>query len=285
MEKAIFIRANYDEYPLRYLYDERGEEKIITWKCRLNNEDYIKIGTTVLIYYRNLPDGINRVLLKAKIRATNVNYNDLAEGLKTESEKELATNKTFIRAIQIESIRGIFPEDPLKFSRKELIEKYSIDPELNQSTAYYLREEHQKLISDISEYSGRELNWIRKRVIENCIFDGEIKLDLELKHTTFRSKYGIPYYERHHFIPDSTKLKDEDQKNVIDHEDNYVNLCVSCHKRIHEGNSTDIKKMLYAIYHHRKEFYDQALEKYVEKGRSTIDFVCEKYREIDHWNR
>lgn len=69
-------------------------------------------------------------------------------------------------------------------------------------------------------------------------------------HTSFISqKTGQMYMEPHHLIPISNQNL---YSNDIDITPNLVCLCPNCHKQIHHGTKSDIKKMLTAFYHTRK---------------------------------
>jgi len=277
--------------------DRREDYEGIIWKNGKNKRDLkVKNGDIVYIYYTNLPDRINRILIRCSVFDDNCLYYETLEE-KEKMEKGEIEEIPAIR-LKFENALCVKGNDREKFSQKALFDKYGIN---NLQGKQHLKEDllqqkeddeveghyQKKLIEDLEKtcklekyknYSlaklAEEMNKISKCTLEGC---RGLK---DANHKTFQKENGMNYYEAHHLIEQCNGRNDEKfPKEIIDNPDNIINLCPNCHKRIHNGKKDDRKLMVTALYEKKKTEYNKLLSKIkeVKDGEAPLKWLLRQY--------
>lgn len=101
----------------------------------------------------------------------------------------------------------------------------------------------------------------KERSDYKCEYDSRCKL--------FTSRAtGKPYVEPHHLIPISCQKSNQFKKINLDHPDNLISLCPSCHKAVHLSIPKTKKKILTKLYSIRREF---------QKYKISLDNLLDLY--------
>lgn len=282
MKKAILLKANYMLYDFNKILEENTkkdkEYKGVLWECK---GIHIESGFKVYIYYFNMPDGIDRILLTGIVEQIYP-PNTLYDNGKLEQEK----------CISITDIKGIDTKDTFKFTNKDLCKVF--ETKLMRSSLYYLDDDNSKqaiLLESLEKAKTLKLAELRNYYSRvNCAFDVKnhkdeesynnlVKLSNELdgfKHYSFLRENNLYYHEGHHFIPKSNIDKIGERINYYE---NIVSLCPLCHKRIHQGALEDRYKMVKFLYEKNRKFYDNVLleSNLIKEKREALDFIFYLY--------
>ena len=263
----IFIPYNFDDFDFEQLRKEQrdGKGKIL-WeygeRCpKINKKD------VCYIYCSNLPDMINRILIRAEVSEINIDVNG-------KSCFELSN----IRPIRLHNSNS--KDIDITYSYDNLIRNFGITtvqrkhilkPETNSG--------HQQLVGCLEhEPQKGKLNDIRLYYerISKCVFDGH---DHNPKmHKTFITCKGLTYRETHHVI-----LKEAQKEWKISNKDiedlrNKETLCPLCHRKIHYGKEDEVRKMIDYLYIRRKDFYDECFHKYATpREGGAVSWLYELY--------
>lgn len=98
-------------------------------------------------------------------------------------------------------------------------------------------------------------HYIYPRNVNEAIYAKEKanwKCEVNLTHTTFKTKSSKYYVETHHLIPLSFQYL---YTNTIDFAGNLVALCPTCHRLLHHATVEEKKKILLKLFEDRKKIY------------------------------
>lgn len=265
--KYHLITANFEEYDFNQLFNEESAyEKKIIWK--IGREDgkgaqNYNIGDICYIYYSKLPDGPNRILLRAEVVESDTDRASNRDTYSYDKDKK-------IKGIWLSKLQAIALDDPSAFCANTLFEKYH---KYNIQGQQYLggTPDEEALISALEQYPNRKkLKAVREYFDDytKCFFIGKDKK----KHITFTSGRGLSFFEKHHFILyNHLKKLGADAKWLETERNNLIHLCPICHRQLHHGIAEDVKKMIDEIYAANEKWFEDNLQKYAEmEGYSDV---------------
>ncbi|MBQ2937887.1 MAG: HNH endonuclease [Clostridia bacterium] len=296
--KHHLILGNFEEFDFdKLLNEDKGKDyEGILWKNgKVKRDLKVEEDDIVYIYYTNLPDRINRILIKCRVLEKDCLYCETPE----EEEKMLKGEIDKIPAIRLKFENALcVNSDKEKFSQEALFNKYGInnlqgkqhlkEDLLQKNNDNKLEEYYQrKLIEDLEkacnskkyknyslEQLAEDMNKMSKCTLENC------KGLKDANHNTFQKENGMNYYEAHHLIEQCNGRKDKKfPKEIIDNPKNIINLCPNCHKRIHNGKKDDRKLMVTYLYKKNKDVYNDLLSRVeeVKDGEEPLKWLLKQY--------
>ncbi len=308
--KYHLFSANFETYNFESLKkeneSEQNKDKGILWSYPSNIK--VEKGDIVYIYYNNLPDRINRILLKCKVidafkKGENEEcfYYD-TEYCNTEENGNLLDDNSKCKkpAMLLSFETALCVEiGKEKFSEKRLRENYGIN---NFQGRQHIKEDllqekiengeqdyyQKKLIDDLEKETKNKTIKLEELIkymnkISQCALQKSPKFRHE-NHTTFVKENGLNYYEQHHLIQQFNGRQNEELKSIIDNEMNIINLCPNCHRRIHNGKKEDREKMVIELYNQIKQEnkdFDDLLSQIpeVKYGKKTAEnWLLAQYR-------
>lgn len=252
MSKSYLFTANYKEYNFKNLFDEATSDKKVKWgigKVKSPKRDIIvEVGDTVYIYYKNLPDDCDRIILKAKVFSIPLYDENDEETYLTVDDEDKNISERY-KVIWLDSIKGIFPNDRTTFMYENLKEEIHVQGKVKIPEGKVL-EKLEHLLKD-EECSFKELkNYFYN---ENCDFKEYSKL---YGHKTFKKRNNLPYLVVHHFIGQSVfrnyeKNHEEEENRIlrklIYNTANEFRLCPLCHDLLHNGTEEEIENLIIEI--------------------------------------
>lgn len=306
--KYHLFSANFETYNFESLLKETEstQNKGFLWNYPKNIK--VEIGDIVYIYYFNLPDRINRILLKCKVidafkKGENeecfyydTEYYNTEEKInlldESQNSKKPAMLLSFETALCVEKGKE-------KFSEKNLRENYGIN---NFQGKQYIKEDllqekiengkqeyyQKKLIHDLEKETKNKTIKLEDLIksmnkISQCALQRSPKFKHE-NHTTFVKENGLNYYEQHHLIQQFNGRKNKELKNIIDNDINLINLCPNCHRRIHNGKKEDRENMVIELYNQINQGsndFDNLLLQIpeIKEGKKTAkNWLLEQYK-------
>ena len=234
--KYYRLGMNYNTYNFSDLKKEykKGEIKwLIKAKCSSLEEEHL-----LFIYCNNMPDKVNRFIMKAKIKELKPRDSSNEKIFKDSNAEDYNT------LMVLDEISAFSDEkkEELSTSKIETFENYG------GFNGTYGEIKNKKLINLLNNYKCMDINELLEKYIDcHCYFKGvEINSDKDYSHPTFIKDNGSTYVEFHHFIFRSLcyKKNDKELEKELDREYNNTRLCPSCHRMIYYGNIETRKKMV-----------------------------------------
>ena len=306
--KYHLFSANFETYNFESLLKEteNTQNKGFLWNYPPNIK--VEIGDIVYIYYFNLPDRINRILLKCKVidafkKGENEEcfYYDTEYYNTEEKRNTLNENQNSKKPAMLLSFETALcvEKGNKKFSEKNLRENYGIN---NFQGKQYIKEDllqekiengkqeyyQKKLIHDLEKETKNKTIKLEELIksmnkISQCALQRSPKFKHE-NHTTFVKENGLNYYEQHHLIQQFNGRKNTELKSIIDNDINLINLCPNCHRRIHNGKKEDREKMVVELYNQINQDsndFDNLLLQIpeIKEGKKTAkNWLLEQYK-------
>ncbi|HJD47233.1 MAG TPA: hypothetical protein H9909_10365 [Candidatus Mediterraneibacter norfolkensis] len=264
--KYHLITANFEKYDFNQLFDEENSnDKKIIWKIGgkdgVGAQNY-NVGDKCYIYYANLPDGTNRILLCGTVTESDTDRDNAV------NEKFSYNESERIKGMWLGNIRAVALNAPEKFNADTL---YKVYGKSNiQGQQYLDTPGEMKLVEDLDKCPDKKnLRAVRNyfQHYTKCFFSGKTKY----KHITFTSDRGINFYEKHHLILDSY-LKDIGAEKLRKDCHILINLCPVCHKQMHHGRAEDVRELVHLMYEANAEWCNENLKEYAENdGFSDVE--------------
>lgn len=223
------------------------------------NSQKFGIDDVVYIYYKNLPDGIRRILFRGIVTYVSDDLKLFPDG---KEYKYFVINN--ISSINLYNDKSIdvscygLKEYGININRnmQYLGTQKKLDDYIKNKDLYDKNGENKKLklVYDLERNIDRHKDSIDKAIkyfnnydfCECCEILGYSSFKCKLR--TFKKKNGFTYYEIHHLImrsilnKEKPKYLDNINKDTIDMEFNRINLCPVCHREFHYGNFGSIEK-------------------------------------------
>lgn len=268
--KYHLITANFNHYDFNKLFNEENENEKILWKTGGENgkraQNY-NIGDICYIYYSELPDGTNRILLRAEVIASDTDKNIIDNIYSYDKESK-------IKGIRLSKIRAIALDDRDAFSDSTLLREYnkgSIQGQQYLGDIPYEGSKELELIKALEDYPHKKGIKAVREYFDNytkCFFSRKDKK----QHITFTSGRGLSFYERHHFIlKNYLNKKGQDTKWLENDHNNLIHLCPNCHRQLHHGTAEDVKSMIDEIYSENQKWFDNNLKEHAKQdGYSDV---------------
>ncbi|MCQ8213259.1 hypothetical protein NON08_12185 [Cetobacterium somerae] len=98
-------------------------------------------------------------------------------------------------------------------------------------------------------------------IADQALKSANYKCEHQINHETFISGKGIPYMEAHHLVPMNAQ---EQFEWDLDIPENLFSLCPMCHREIHHGNRSGIRKIVTKLYNDRGYLLPLSLEEILE---------------------
>ncbi len=302
--KFHLFPANFETFNFEKLKEENDNDEYAGFLWKNSGNLKVEKGDIAYIYYTNLPDRMNRILLKCEvIDAYKKNENENCFYYEYDEEKNPNDNDSNekIPGILLKLKTAMCVKDGReKFSEDKLREEYGIN---NFQGKQHLKEDflQEKIINGKQDYYQKKLiddleNETKKHkmisleslinhmnTISRCSLQTSPKFKHE-NHTTFVKENGLNYYEQHHLIQQFNGRNNEEfPKDVINNEMNLINLCPNCHRRIHNGKKEDREKMVAELYYKIRsehEDFDSLLSKIPEirDGENALDWILKQYK-------
>lgn len=281
----FIISLNYDNYSLReFIEDREKDDGFYLYGQKNKRYKQIEKDDIVYFYYTNLKSKrFNRGII-AEATITKIDSYD--DTKKTECLLYFKVNKTFVdNSLSYNNLsKEIDFKAPQSYEKitgdklkkiQDLIEKakptdlriyfniYSAGrDEYNKIIEKDQRvtNEQAKLISNLKQETKKvpscvipvTSNELKKYALDNCNYICQLKDIVHCPDSFLSKRTGKQYLEVHHIIP-MCNWKKYDEKGIrIDHKDNLICLCSTCHNRLHYGTSDDKKMLLQKIYDSRK---------------------------------
>ena len=279
MSKKYFIfPANYLNFNFDRLFSEstNGNGDVL-WPMKEKDPGNIEVDDICYIYYSNLPDGTGRIVLRGTIAAKEKKD---AEGVKCYVIKDVETinwnnaGKT-------------------KFTREALAE-YGVKMNLNKRQLKDDRFAEGKTLGDkalcekLEDCFNRNIGRLNLKDLETvltkklrCAFDRGDDNSAESKnHTTFKTRYGLNYFEIHHLVQQHIGKGNAQMSEAIYDERNLIYLCPTCHRKIHYGRKEHVRRMLGTLYNRQANFYNNNFIQYANsQGFATvIEWLYDMYK-------
>ena len=291
------IPGDFEEFDFNKLSEENDNSKNydgILWKNAsydsknniIKTDLKMNIGDIVYIYYKNLPDRISRILVKCTVKDTFENNKDCFYYENEIEKNEIESGiKDKLPAVLLKFENSINVKNNInQFSRKNLIDKYSIK---NIQGKQHLKAIHEKLLSDLDKVCSKKvytLNDLRDYMneISQCEFQKSKYLRFRSQnHSTFIKENHLNYYEKHHIIQQfNLRTNEKFPKKYINDSRNIINLCPTCHKKIHNGIKEDREKMVRLLYEKKdglKELIDEIPKELKKLEKSDEDWLIQQY--------
>lgn len=154
----------------------------------------------------------------------------------------------------LRTLRRAELEDDRCYSKEILLKDYAqIYPQGKRWPSSYTDNLNPQLIRDLEQsFKQREepndFIQLIKHFNRKCFFEN----DIAGNHKTFKRKNNTDYFELHHFIPKSVVRNNKNLIDLIDDPANQFWLCCNCHRRIHNGTTDDIERMLEILWENPK---------------------------------
>lgn len=219
----------------------------------LTDGSLIQTGDDIYIYFKNIPGLDNQIMLKYEnVQTTDENGNLLFDYIKFNNTKEEDIKyQKYCTVEKKKNIKWVVDKNN-RFTKEGLLNEFNIKDNFYTSiditgTALAKTLDETDCLASISEYAEKYKN------ICDCYFKKN-KLNglYERSHETFIKKDGLPYIERHHFIPQEVyrnandNLKEKIYSKIYS-QDNILFLCPRCHRMIHLGEDSIQDEMLKRI--------------------------------------
>ncbi len=249
-----------EDYNSEIEHKQKGE---IEWLIKCQK---ISVGDVMYIYCKNMPDLRNRFIIRAVVKKI-LDKNDV----KPKYQKDFSPSRD--KMLILENIEALDTEDNYTFSIADLKEKY----DYSICQGLYSEIFNDKLVKDLENTKRNNVEkFLEKYVNAKCYFEKAPKFrgdSEDYKHSTFRKENGIVYVEYHHFILRYLgKDKAGDFIKDIDCLDNYIELCPTCHKKIHYGKLEVRKQMLdYVIKNCNRPQLEELVNKINHDNKKSFD--------------
>ena len=182
-------------------------------------------------FYKNKYDIITETIENLEDNNTTTIKNAMSEIINSSKENDLISD--------VDEISDAVYQQLIDMQKDDIAEDPSYEPQ------QYIPKGNSNITSHRPHTNPKLGKNAIIRANYKCAFSSDDK-----PHETFIKENGKPYMEIHHLIP----IKYQNAfSNKLDTDANLVPLCPLCHKKIHHGNSNDVKKMLVTLYNERKE--------------------------------
>jgi hypothetical protein len=257
-EYAISLRMDYNVFSFDKFKKEYDDKNgTIKWFF-LDNRD-IKVGDIVYIYCSNMPDLVNRFIIKANVcEVVNRSKDkDTFDKIINEYISNYDLDKDDYKSyITLNTIEYLNSKDIYDFSTDRLKNKYKKEYGGFQGRSGKISND--ELLDDLSKVTCTDIQiFLDKWVDSDCFFhDIKLRIDSVVDqdryniHPVFVKDNGIKYVEYHHLIFRNKSYGIDSNSRIhelINKEYNYLRLCPSCHRMIHYGSSSIRKQMIDAI--------------------------------------
>lgn len=286
--KNHLIVGDFEEFDFEKLFEENESKEYegILWKNgSINSRDIVvNKGDNIYIYYTNLPDRINRILIRCSVLDDNCFYDEentipamklkFENALCVENDKERFSENTLYDKYGINNLQG----------KQHLKEKLKQKHNENEKEDYYQK----KLIDELDKAckSSKYKNYSLKKLVDEMNKMSKCELEKckglkDANHKTFQKENGMNYYEGHHLIQQHNGTKGDEFSNKINEAikapENIINLCSNCHKRIHNGTKEDRKLMVTYLYEKNKDTYDCLLKDIIGNEQEPLKWILKQY--------
>ena len=237
--KYYRFSMNYIEFNFsRFKEEYESKDKKVRWFLTAKNSS-IESDDIVFIYCSNMPDLVNRYIIKAKVNKV------IKKSDSNEIFKDFEDCNTCVLLDEIQALNSNHIYD---FSANSIKNNYKDGYGGFQGT--YAEITNKKMITDLCNCKCSSVNDLLDTYVDgDCFFKNKIKMaDHNYSHPTFVKDNGVTYIEYHHFIHRCKGYdKDDVIKKKLDDYYNIIRLCPSCHRMIHYGNNETRKKMVDCI--------------------------------------
>lgn len=267
---------NFNDF--KKTYNEKNElkkEKRVVWYFTYK-KTAIKENDVVVIYCSNMPDDINRYIMKANVEKVVEKSEDTKKNFKGNFED---CNSLII----LKDIKMFNYENPLDLG-KDKIKEVSKNKKLKKAINYggfqgaYGEITNEKLINYIESFDTRDnVKEILDQYVDvKCFFDNHNNKD---NHSTFIKNNGATYIEYHHLIFRSIgNNKNKKIQKLLENNSNYYKLCPTCHRKIHYGTNETRKKMINTILETCDEEKLKEIVKEIGNKKSLKEYLYELYK-------
>ncbi len=257
---------NFNDF--KKTYSEKSElkqEKRVIWYFTYK-KTAIKENDVVFIYCSNMPDDINRCIMKANVEKVVKKAENTKKYFKNDFED---CNLLII----LKDIKMFDYENPLDLG-KDIIKEYNHNGGFQGTYGEITNED---LINYIESFDTRDnVKEILDQYVDvKCFFDKNNKDN----HSTFIKNNGATYIEYHHLIFRSVgNNKNKTIQTLLEDNSNYYKLCPTCHRKIHYGTNDVRKKMINTILENCDEEKLKNIVKEIDNKRSLKEYLYELYK-------
>ncbi len=278
--KNHLFPANFETFDFEKLKKEIDSDEYngVFWENNSNLK--VEKDDIVYVYYINLPDRINRILLKFEVIEPVKKYK----------------NQTGI-LLNFQTAMSVEDKKKDKFSEKKLREEYGIN---NFQGKQHLKEDflqrkiengeqdyyQKKLINDLEKENNKNQTISLDSLIEYMNTISQCALQIYPKfshenHSTFVKENGLNYYEQHHLIQQFNRRNNPNfPEKIINDPRNIINLCPNCHRRIHNGKKEDREKIITYLYEKHKglkELLAEIPKDFKQNTNSDKEWLLQQY--------
>lgn len=257
---------NFDDFKKTYIEkNDLKKKKRVIWYFKYKTIS-IKENDTVIIYCSNMPDDINRYIMKAKVEKVVRKIEDTKQYFKDNFD---ACNSLII----LKDIKIFNYENPLDLGTKE-IKKYNDNGGFQGTYGEIL---NKNLINYIENFNTRDnIEEILNQYVDvKCFFDNHNNKD---NHSTFIKNNGTTYIEYHHLIFRSIgNNKNSKIQKLLENNSNYFKLCPTCHRKIHYGKKETRKKMINTILENCDEKKLKDIVKEIDNKINLKEYLYKLY--------
>lgn len=246
------IGAVYDMGMFEHTVTEYETKQYITWETRLTQ---LKPGDIVYLFYSNLPaETEGRILFRSEVLQSRIKL----------SRDEIYGNgdPSLVKAIKLGELQALSYADTNIFSMSRLLCDFGI-----QTTrgGIYLENKHKALIEELED-ENQDRRPMRE-ALEYFLRRIQAKNDASFcacgkQHGTFMKSDGTKYFEIHHLVPQSTKLRSHLPEELVDCGSNMFQLCSNCHNEIHYGQIDNRRVLIKKLYLLNQNWFDQNFQEY-----------------------
>lgn len=315
-ERVFLIPANFILCKFKQLRAEYDEKNYILWELPRNASHKIQPNDICYFYYTHLPSATgkyqSRILMRGIVKDVFVKENKVKKG-----DIDFTDDKSLVDAFSVSSLQPISLRNSRKFSSSELETTYGLsipqsiqmlqgkenvpenglihDP--NPETQYW---KAVRLYRDIEadvcakehttskEEKGITLNGLQELInyfeipcaFENMLHPRANGTQQKDPLTFVRRSNGLRYYEKHHFVQQHSakKIQNVGFTHLVEHENNLINLCPYCHRKIHHATPDVVSEMVEELYRQTKPFLDEHnLSEYID-GEDPLTWLKQMYK-------
>ena len=207
-------------------YNEYNSNKKVLIHTLKNNETIKNNKITILIAFYNLPDGKNRLFLRAKqiiIEDKNI-YARSLRGISDLYNNDYSLDEVNLK----ENYFGEIPKKWESIKKLDKLDENNIESPFDNKNEYY-----------------------RIKNLQYYFYDNANCLSCNKKsNVDFITTSGMKFVEFHHFIPRYllNNIKYNSLSNIINSPKNLIKLCPICHSKIHYAEFTTRMNTIKIIY-------------------------------------
>ena len=274
--KYYRLTMDYKEYNFEKFKKELEKENSIKWFFPYK-ETTIKDNDIVFIYCSNMPDLVNRYIMKAHVKKV-IYKKDNKELFKKEYFSNTKEYEKYNVGIILDNIKAFKYDDIYLFSTN----KFQGNNNEPIEGCGGFRGPYGEIIKNKTPKIDELINYSKFMKIETlldtfvdgtCFFKDKI---ICYPHKTFPKNNGVMYIEYHHFIFRSKGIEDQ-LTEKINQTYNYFRLCPTCHRRIHYGNNNDKKEMIDIILKNCNAVKLEEIVKKIDNNKNLKEYIYDIY--------